>query len=257
MADRDAAKPEPTMEEILSSIQKIITGDDDSDAAAKTSASETPVPASVSAPEPAPASASVAEPTPAATLAPAPVPVVAKTPEPDLSPKETVEPPKPKEERLGGLEALVATGLSRFTDKRKKAEKTIDTPDTEIAPDKLAAELTAQIQPVESPAQDIVFEPAEEDVLVLTELVKPTGGREAKASPQPAAKPAPAGNRPSPAAQALLSPFSGEDTAAKDALENLMKQALQPMLSKWMEDNLEDIVERIVREELHKPVPKK
>ncbi len=257
MANSDAAKPEPTMEEILSSIQKIISADDDDtpaegvETAEKTEDTRGGAPRENKADRDSGSVEEVALKLKAAEDEAAPLPVPGAGAE------------KPKSNLLGGLETLVATGLSRLGDRRakKQAKQEAAVADqaakTQAEPEEPSA---AKIPP---PERDIVFqsidqEPAE-DVLLLKDPVKPTGGNEAVSpSAGPPRQPAPVYVPPLPASTPNLglAAFSGDDMVAREALENLIRRSLEPVLAKWIDDHLETIVERVVREELHKLAPK-
>ena len=128
-------------------------------------------------------------------------------------------------------------------------------------------------------AEEVVFRDAGADVLELTQVVLPDGtvadtraGRareglpaavaEAAAAPRAkvtlaSAEPDPDGIAAPRSEQPLYReraprPDTDEEAMAADALERAMLRLLKPMLRQWMDENLEGIVERIVREELRR-----
>ena len=247
MANSDAAKPEPTMEEILSSIQKIISANDDDtpaegvETAEKTEDTRAGAPRENNADQDSGSVEEVALELKAAEDEADPLPV------PDAGAE------KLKSNRLGGLETLVATGLSRLGDRRAKKQAKQEAAVADQAAKTQAEPEEPSAAKTPPPERDIVFqsidpEPAE-DVLLLKDPVKPTGGNKAVS---PSAVP------PLPASTPNLglAAFSGDDMVAREVLENLIRRSLEPMLAKWIDDHLETIVERAVREELHKLAPK-
>jgi len=200
--NQPAKVQEPTMEEILASIRRIIADDDSKSA---------------------PAPPSPVAPTPASAPAPA-----------------NVAPAKP------------ASGPANSQD-----------------------DIDAMLAGLDAAAKD---EPPAPDVLELTESMqmKPAAFGTIEAAPdvvfsepsppEPPAKPAVAASAPPPVSdRALLSPHT---TAMVDmafnslahtvlaqnsrTLEDLVREMLKPMLKAWLDDNLPNMVERLVRAEIER-----
>jgi uncharacterized protein len=231
---------EPSMEEILASIRRIIADDE-----AKPPAPEKP--ALAAAPEPARAAArplAVAEKPPAAA-APRPVP-----------PKPAPSPPPPAaaadaSNNQDDIDALLA-GLDLAT----SAE--------EIRPAQAAAEpevleLTDEMAvPTPPPPRPSFQKVAPSDDIEFAEAAA------ARASHRPVFE-APVFETPMTPQQAILSQStvsaveSAFNTLAHTVLSNnartledLVKEMLRPMLKSWLDDNLPGLVERIVKAEIER-----
>jgi cell pole-organizing protein PopZ len=228
---QSAKLQEPSMEEILASIRRIIA-DDDATKGAK-------------APEPA-AKPVVAAPAPlhAAALPPAPPPPALANSQDDVDAMlANVDPPAPAgtADVLDLTEAMTAPGAA--TDKEAAATfRTID-----ASSDVVFTERPANAQ-------------MESGLRVIEERRAPP--------PQPAPPPA-AAPLPPQAAPALDRGLISKSTmAAVDSafnslantvlgqnartLEALVKEMLRPMLKSWLDDNLPGLVERIVRAEIER-----
>jgi uncharacterized protein len=232
-----AKAQEPSMEEILASIRRIIADDD----AAKTPPSKPPEPVKPAAAAPPPKAA--------APAAAAPAPRPAAPPRPVAAP----EPPPSASNSQDDIDAMFATAGPE------------PEPEPELKPS--------------APA------PREADVLELTESME---ARPAPALRRIDAMPdvveAPPAPRPEPAVETpiveearrqfqestepdrhLLSPVT---TAAVDSafnslaqtvlvqnsrtLDDLVREMLRPMLKAWLDDNLPNLVERLVRAEIER-----
>jgi cell pole-organizing protein PopZ len=239
---------EPSMEEILASIRRIIADDE-----AKPAASEKPsgqmkaeAPAAAApAPKPAmkdippstiPATARAAPPAKPAPPVAAPPPA-APAPEPDVSNNQD------------DIDALLA-GLDETT---SEAEIRPPLPDGEVF--ELTDEMAVPDAP-EAPFHKI--EP--QDDLVFMENAA------AKAPQSPAFEPPPFYESPAaPQPQQILSrsTVSAVESAFNSlantvlsnnarTLEDLVKEMLRPMLKSWLDDNLPSLVERIVKTEIER-----
>jgi uncharacterized protein len=223
----NAAKAhEPTMEEILASIRRIIA-DDEPAAEAKPAA-----------PAPKPAT-----PPPAAKPAPAPPPPAAEEPAAELGQDDI-------DAMLASFDAPAVPG------------KEEPAPAKPAAKDEDVLDLT---KPVSKPAgEDVEFrEPKaaapEEDAWAAAEAME-----EEEAPPPPALKPVSAaiaqnvgeGLLAPEASNAVASAFSSlaHTILAQNArtLDDLVQEMLRPMLKSWLDDNLPTIVERLVRAEIER-----
>jgi hypothetical protein len=234
-----AKAQEPSMEEILASIRRIIADDD----AAKTppKAAEPAKPAPASAPAPAPKAA--------APVAPAPRPAAAAPRPATPPPHPAPPPPAPVVSAQDDIDAMFAA---------EPEPKASEAPSADIL------ELTEAMEalPEPQPAPGLRRIDAMPDVV------------EAPAAPPPQPAPPP----PATVEQArrqfqektepdrqLLSPAT---TAAVDSafnslaqtvlirndltLDGMVREMLRPMLKAWLDDNLPNMVERMVRAEIER-----
>jgi cell pole-organizing protein PopZ len=233
---------EPSMEEILASIRRIIA-DDEAKPAEKAASpaasvsSEPPVAAPVTKPavmtDIPPSAIAAAQAGPAKTAPPASVPDPAATNSQD------------------DIDAMLA-GLDAAT---SEAEVRPPLPDGEVF------ELTdAMALPDPQPAPFRRVEP--EDDLEFSEAVAAAPPR---AHRQPAFEPPPLYESPATPPQQMLSRStvsaveSAFNTLANTVLSNnartledLVKEMLRPMLKSWLDDNLPGLVERIVKAEIER-----
>jgi uncharacterized protein len=251
---------EPSMEEILASIRRIIADDE-----AKPPAAEKPAaaaaPAKPEKPEkPAPAAAvakapvtndvqpSASRAAPAAAAKPAPPPVkpapaaVAPPPAPPAPPS-----PPAVSNSQDDIDALL-NGLDEATSPEEIRQPL---PDAEVfdLTDEMAV---APPEPLQPSFQK--FEPQDDVEFAETVAAKPPHR-------QPAFEPPPLVNS-SPAQQILSrSTVSAVESAFNTlantvlsnnarTLEDLVKEMLRPMLKSWLDDNLPGLVERIVKAEI-------
>ena len=225
-----AKSQEPSMEEILASIRRIIADDD----AAKPKAAEPPKPA------PKPAAAAPAPPPPKPAPAPAPAPAVEKNSQDDI------------DAMFAGMEAEPAAPAVEEPPPPAPAEPSNDILDL----------TEAMEMPDDAPSfrridggPDVVFREPE--------------------PPPPPPSPPPARNTVDQARlqfvqhteldRSLLSPTT---SAAVDSafnslantvlvqnartLDDLVREMLRPMLKAWLDDNLPNMVERMVRAEIER-----
>jgi cell pole-organizing protein PopZ len=238
---------EPSMEEILASIRRIIADDEAKPPVAEKPASPAP-PAKPAAPPPAakapvmndiPPSNIPAAKAAAAKPAPAPPPVKPAAPAPAASNSQD------------DIDAMLA-GLDEAT---SEAEIRPPQPDGEVF------ELTDDMAlPEPPPSPKPAFQKVEpQDDLEFTEAAaRPPAHR------QPAFEP-PAFESPAPPQQQILSrsTVSAVESAFNSlantvlsnnarTLEDLVKEMLRPMLKGWLDDNLPGLVERIVKAEIER-----
>ncbi len=238
---------EPSMEEILASIRRIIADDE-----AKPAAEKPPGPAAQAKPE-APAAPPPAKPPVMKDIPPSAIPAAqaaaVKAPPP---PKPAPPPPAPEPDvsnNQDDIDALLA-GLDEAT---SEAEIRPPLPDGEVF------ELTDEMALPDDPPQPAFNKIEPEDDLVFTENA-------AKAAPrQPAFEPPPlVESSAAPAPQMLSrSTVSAVESAFNSlahtvlsnnarTLEDLVKEMLRPMLKSWLDDNLPGLVERIVKAEIER-----
>lgn len=194
---------EPSMEEILSSIRRIISDDDEDDVSAEipAEAAAEPTPTPAPSPEPESSSEDVLELTEVFDQADETPEVAAPAPEPV---------PEPASEEKPALSA------------------TMDVEDDEIDFEETAVE-APQPTPVTEPSPaSAPFAPSDTQLLSAdTELASSAAF--------------------SKLAETLLS--RSQETRT---VEDLIQEMLKPMLKTWLDENLPDTVERLVREEIER-----
>ena len=247
-----AKAQEPSMEEILASIRRIIADDD------------------VSKPAKAPEQASAAA-APAGTSAAATPAKLSTTPSATPAPSKPAAPPpppaaKPSPAAAANSQDDIDAMLAELDAPPKAAGKSGPMPPPAAAPEHKAAASPAAV-PAASPSTSL---PAA-DVLDLTESMT------SAVAPPP--KPAPSfqtidgtsdvvftTKAPEPMPDRAL--ISNDTIAAVDSafnslahtligqnartLEDLVREMLRPMLKSWLDDNLPGMVERIVRAEIER-----
>jgi cell pole-organizing protein PopZ len=225
---------EPSMEEILASIRRIIADDD-----AKPAAAEMP------ASPPAAAKPAVMKDIPPSAIAPAPKPVAA--------PKPAPPPPAPAPEPVvsnnqDDIDAMLAS-LDAAT-----PEADIRPAQPEPEPD--VFELTDEMAlPEPAPAAAATFSKVEpQDDIEFTDA---KAARRQAAYEQPFESAAPA--RPILSHSTVSAVESAFHSLANTVLSNnartledLVKEMLRPMLKSWLDDNLPGLVERIVKAEIER-----
>ncbi len=222
---------EPSMEEILASIRRIIADDEAKPGAEEKAAS----PAAPAKPE-----------KPAAPAAKAPVKdIPAAVPAAKPAAPKPAPPPAPAPAASNSqddIDAMLA-GLDEAT---SEADVQPQQPDGEVL------ELTDEMAVPEAPFQKI--DP--EDDLEFTELAaKPAPAPPAYAPPPESSAPAPQILSHS-TVSAVESAFNSlaHTVLSNNArtLEDLVKEMLRPMLKSWLDDNLPGLVERIVKAEIER-----
>jgi uncharacterized protein len=240
-----AKTQEPSMEEILASIRRIIADDDGTAPAAKT---EVKAPEPAPAPPPAPAKV----PPPAAKTEVKAPPPVAKAPPAPPKPAPAPPPAPPAAAiKQDDIDAMLA-GL----DEPEPAKA----PPEPAEPDVL--ELTEAMQaPAARPAPAFRTIDGRQDV-VFGDMPDPEPPPRAieRPRPAPAFAPAPAMLNDqiisSATAAAVDSAFNAlaQTVLVQNAktLEDLVKEMLRPMLQHWLDNNLPTLVERLVRAEIER-----
>ena len=236
---------EPSMEEILASIRRIIADDE-----AKPPVADKPASPAAAA-KPAAAAPAVKAPVvndiPPSAVAPAKA-------APTKAPPPAAPPPKPAPapavtNSQDDIDAMLA-GLDEAT---SEAEIRPSQPDGEVF------ELTDEMAvPATAPAPPPVFHKVEpQDDVEFTEAARPVYRH-------PAFEPPPLESPAAPAQQILSrSTVSAVESAFNSlantvlsnnarTLEDLVKEMLRPMLKGWLDDNLPGLVERIVKAEIER-----
>jgi cell pole-organizing protein PopZ len=248
-----AKAQEPSMEEILASIRRIIADDEAKPQAAA------PAPAPTPAPPP-----RAAEPVAKAPPKPAPAP----------PPRAAPPPQKPPEPKPAPAPPPVAAKNSQDEIDAMLAGLDADTTVEEVRP-----------TPAAPPPADDVFELTEQMAVAEPEsfqTIEPPNDIEFAEPPPPPPPPEPPPRPPARAFEervrervveeappALTRPLMSHSTvAAVDSafnalaqtvlsnnartLEDLVKEMLRPMLRTWLDDNLPNMVEKIVRAEIER-----
>jgi uncharacterized protein len=221
---------EPSMEEILASIRRIIADDEAKPAAAEKAAPASP-PAAAAKPE-------KAAPAPAA-------PAKAAAP---VAPPPPAAPAPSASNNQDDIDALL-NGLDEAT---TPAEIRPAVAEVEVDVLELTDEMALPDPP---PAAFKTVEPP--DDLEFTEAA-------ARAPPrEPAFEPPPRIESPAPSPMLSRSTVSAVESAFNSlahtvlsnnarTLEDLVKEMLRPMLKSWLDDNLPGLVERIVKAEIER-----
>jgi cell pole-organizing protein PopZ len=255
---------EPSMEEILASIRRIIADDEAKPPAAdvKPVAAEKPAapppPAKAEKPAaPAPAPKSAISDIPPSKVAPAPPPkAVAPPPAAAPAPPPPAPPPAAAaSNNQDDIDALL-NGLDEAT-----TEEEIRPAQPEAEPE--VFELTDDMAVAMAPPPKPAFQKVEpEDDLEFTETAASRAINRPPAYEPPAFDPQPAASTPQAAilshstVSAVESAFNtlAHTVLSNNArtLEDLVKEMLRPMLKSWLDDNLPGLVERIVKAEIER-----
>ena len=218
---------EPSMEEILASIRRIIADDEARPAAAEKAAS------------PAAIKPAVMKDIPPSAIAPAPKPV---------APKPAPPPPAPEPAAASNNQDDIDAMLASLDAATPEADIRPAQPEPDVF------ELTDEMAlPAPPPAAAFnKIEPADD-----IEFTSPKAR-------QPAYEPPPIQSEPAPVQQILSrSTVSAVESAFNSlantvlsnnarTLEDLVKEMLRPMLKSWLDDNLPGLVERIVKAEIER-----
>ena len=238
---------EPSMEEILASIRRIIA--DDEAKPAEKPAAAAPAPAA-----PPPAKPAIKD-IPPSAIPPAQAKAPAPPPKPAAPPPKPAAAPPPEaaaSNNQDDIDAMLA-GLDEDT-----AAEDIRPPQ----PDGEVFELTDEMalpDPPPAPPPAASFSKIDpQDDLEFTEAVAA-----AKASPRPPAFELPAMEMPMPGPMLSRTTVNAVESAFNTlahtvlsnnarTLEDLVKEMLRPMLKSWLDDNLPGLVERIVKAEIER-----
>ena len=244
-----AKAQEPSMEEILASIRRIIADDEAKPPAAeKPAAAAAPAkpekpaaappaakPAMKEAPPPAPA------PPPAAAKAPAPAPKPAPPPPP--------APPAPVSNSQDDIDALL-NGLDEAT---TPEEIRPPLPDADVF--ELTDEMAVEAPPPEPPQPAFRKVDPQDDV----EFAESAAARHRQPAFEPPALESSSPSHPILSRSTVSAVESAFNSLANTVLSNnartledLVKEMLRPMLKSWLDDNLPGLVERIVKAEIER-----
>jgi uncharacterized protein len=244
---------EPSMEEILASIRRIIADDEAKPAAAEKAAPPPPSPQPASPPPPSPSPAAAAakpeKPAPApaarAPVAPPPAPAPAKAAAP-IAP-----PPAPAvSNSQDDIDALL-NGLDEAT-----TPEEIRPAAPEPEPEADVLDLTDEMA-LPDPAPQAAFRKVEPpDDLEFTETAAKAPLRDMAFDLPP---PSPMDSPPILSRSTVSAVESAFNSLAHTVLSNnartledLVKEMLRPMLKSWLDDNLPRLVERIVKAEIER-----
>jgi cell pole-organizing protein PopZ len=244
-----AKAQEPSMEEILASIRRIIADDE-----AKPPAAEKP--AAVAAPakpeKPAaapPAKPAMKEPPPAA---PAPPPAAAKAPAPAPKPAPPPAPPPPAPAASNSQDDIDAllNGLDEVT---TPEEIRPPLPDADVF--ELTDEMAVEAPAPEPPQPSFRKVDPQDDV----EFAESAAARHRQPAFEPPALESSSPSQPILSRSTVSAVESAFNTLANTVLSNnartledLVKEMLRPMLKSWLDDNLPGLVERIVKAEIER-----
>src|SRR5579864_9737463 len=243
---------EPSMEEILASIRRIIADDEAKPAAAEKAPANPPAPAPAK-PAAAPPAAREAAPAPAS---PPSAPPKAAPPPPKAAPpppKAAPPPPKPAmpapaaSNSQDDIDALL-NGLDEAT----TAEEIRPAPPPEEEEEVL--ELTDEMA-LPDPKPQAAFKKMElPDDLEFTEAAAVRAPAARAFDPSPPAEQAPILSRSTVSAVESAFNSLAHTVLSNNArtLEDLVKEMLRPMLKSWLDDNLPGLVERIVKAEIER-----
>jgi len=224
---------EPSMEEILASIRRIIADDE-----AKPAAAEKPASPSVVA-KPA-----VMKDIPPSAIAPAPKPAAAPKPAPPPPPPPA---PEPVSNNQDDIDAMLAS--------LDAATPEADIRPAQPEPEADVFELTDEMAlPEPAPAAATFSKVEPQDDIEFTEA-KASRRQPAYEPPFESAAPA----RPILSHSTVSAVESAFHSLANTVLSNnartledLVKEMLRPMLKSWLDDNLPGLVERIVKAEIER-----
>ncbi|MEO6381313.1 MAG: DUF2497 domain-containing protein [Nitrobacter sp.] len=228
---------EPSMEEILASIRRIIADDDAKPAAAEKAATSD---AAVAKPQAVPPSSKPAPAKPVAMTG-APAPVIAPKPAASAAPAPAAS---NSQDDIDAMLASLDAATTEDEVRPAQADEVFELTDEMALPD---------------PAQAAFQKVEPQDDLEFAETAPPPVAR-----PRLAAVDRPTIPDAAPAAQILShSTVSAVETAFNTlantvlsnnarTLEDLVKEMLRPMLKSWLDDNLPGVVERIVKAEIER-----
>jgi cell pole-organizing protein PopZ len=239
---------EPSMEEILASIRRIIADDE-----AKPVAEKNPGPAAQAKPETPVAAAPAAKPPAMKDIPPSAIPAAqaaaVKVAPPPVKPAPPPAPEPAVSNNQDDIDALLA-GLDEAT---SEAEIRPPLPDVEVF------ELTDEMALPDAPQPSFNQIEPEEDLVFTESAAAKTAYRQPAFEPPPLVE-----SSAAPAPQILSrSTVSAVESAFNSlahtvlsnnarTLEDLVKEMLRPMLKSWLDDNLPGLVERIVKAEIER-----
>jgi uncharacterized protein len=249
---------EPSMEEILASIRRIIADDEAKPPVAERPASvaaATPAPAPAAAPAK-PAAVAAAKPAVMTDIPPSKIQAAVAAATRPAAPKAATPPPPPpaplaaESNNQDDIDALLS-GLDETT---TEDEIRSSHDDVEVL------ELTDDMAVVSAPASSSFQKPDPRDDLQFTESAASRTINRAPAYESPSfAVQAPPSTQDILSQSTVSAVESAFNTLAHTVLssnartlEDLVKEMLRPMLKSWLDDNLPGLVERIVKAEIER-----
>jgi cell pole-organizing protein PopZ len=229
---------EPSMEEILASIRRIIA-DDEAKPAEKGAAP---------APQPPPA----APPVPSAP--PTAPPAAAKQEKPVPAPSAAAKPAAPAPRPLAPAASNSQDDIDALLNGLDEVTTPADIRPAASEPDADVLELTDEMALPETPVQPSFKKVDPPDDLEFTEAVaKAMRGPALGSSPAPMDAPQILSNNTVSAVESAFNSLA-HTVLSNNArtLEDLVKEMLRPMLKSWLDDNLPGMVERIVKAEIER-----
>jgi cell pole-organizing protein PopZ len=244
-----AKAQEPSMEEILASIRRIIADDDGAQPAPKAEVKSPEVKPEARPAEPPVAAAPATVPPPAPKVPPP----IAKAPPPP-PPKPAPPPAPPAGMKQDDIDAMLA-GLDEPAPPAARPN-----PEPAAPPDPDVLELTEAMQApppsAQPPAPSFRTIDGRQDV-VFDEIPEPPRAEASRMAERP--RHAPLTEQAiisSATAAAVDSAFNAlaQTVLVQNAktLEDLVKEMLRPMLQHWLDNNLPTLVERLVRQEIER-----
>jgi hypothetical protein len=258
---------EPSMEEILASIRRIIADDEAKPpagekppAAEKAPAAEKPVSAAAAKPEKPAAPPPVTKPPVMTDIPPSTIPAAVKTAAKAAAPPPSAPPPKAApapSNNQDDIDALLS-GLDDATSAEEIRADEIRPPQ----PDPEVLELTDEMAvPTPPPPQPSFRKVEPQDDLEFTETAAARAIQRQRVfepppvfeSPQAASSPAILSRTTVSAVESAFNALA-HTVLSNNArtLEDLVKEMLRPMLKSWLDDNLPGLVERIVKAEIER-----
>ena len=240
---------EPSMEEILASIRRIIADDE-----AKPAAAEKPAaPAAPAKPAAPAAKAPVMNDIPPSTIAP-PKPAAAKPPAAPAPPPAKPVPAPAATNSQDDIDAMLA-GLDETT---SEAEIRPSQPDGDVF--ELTDDMAVPVSPTPPPPQPAFQKVEPHDDLEFAESGARAALRQPAFEPPPFESPPPQSPSPQILSRSTVSAVESAFNSLANTvlsnnartLEDLVKEMLRPMLKSWLDDNLPGLVERIVKAEIER-----
>jgi uncharacterized protein len=232
-----AKAQEPSMEEILASIRRIIADDDVSKPAKAPEQVSAAKPAATAAPSdrpaPTPASSKPASPSTPSPSKPAPAPAAAANSQDEIDAMlaELDAPPK-----AAGKSAPIPSSMSA---PMPATSPTSSLPAADVLD--LTESMTSPVAPPPKPAPTFQTIDGTSDVVFTTKAPEPMPERALISNDTIAAVDS--------AFNSLAHTVIGQNART---LEDLVREMLRPMLKSWLDDNLPGMVERIVRAEIER-----
>jgi cell pole-organizing protein PopZ len=245
---------EPSMEEILASIRRIIADDEAKPAAEKLAAQAAP--AKADRPEKPPPAAPAAKAPVTAEVQPsqphAPQPAAAK-PAPPIKPPVAAAPPPPPAVPVSSSQNDIDALLNGLDEATGPEEIRPPLPDSEVFD--LTDEMA--VRAPEPPKASFQTVEPQDDLEFAENVAASASHRQPAFEPPPLVNSAP---QPQILSRSTISAVeSAFNTLAHTVLSNnartledLVKEMLRPMLKSWLDDNLPGMVERIVKLEIER-----